>query len=64
MITYTFKRNGKSMMLQGYDIDSAMAIADLMIKQTVDGFWKCDVEDPTTYQWKEFERVQYNDIPC
>ena len=34
-MTYTFTRGDKSMSLHGYDIDQAMTIADLMIKQTV-----------------------------
>ena len=43
-MTYTFTRGDKSMSLHGYDIDQAMTIADLMIKQTVYGYWKCNPE--------------------
>ena len=55
-MTYTFTRGDKTMMLHGYDIDSAMTIADLMIKQTIDGYWKCIVGNTTSYEWKEIIR--------
>ena len=49
------------MMLHGYDIDDAMTIADLMIKQTVDGYWKASVELNNYYTWTKIERTI---IPC
>ena len=55
-MTYTFTRGDKTMMLHGYDIDSAMTIADLMIKQTIDGYWKFMVGNTTSYTWKEIVR--------
>ena len=55
-MTYTFTRGDKTMMLHGYDIDAAMTIADLMIKQTIDVYWKCIVGNTTSYEWKEIIR--------
>ena len=55
-MTYTFTRGDKTMMLHGYDIDAAMTIADLMIKQTINGYWKCNPEYPDLYEWKEIIR--------
>ena len=55
-MTYTFTRGDKTMMLNGYDIDAAMTIADFMIKQTIDGYWKCTVGNTTSYEWKEIIR--------
>ena len=57
-MTYTFTRGDKSMSLHGYDIDQAMTIADLMIKQTIDGYWKCNPEYPDLYEWKEIIRCK------
>tara|TARA_R110001606_G_scaffold77670_1_gene179543 strand:- start:278 stop:469 length:192 start_codon:yes stop_codon:yes gene_type:complete len=48
---YSFKAGETQLTLEGNNIEKAMWLADTLIGNTANGYWKCSVHDVTDYTW-------------
>jgi|TARA_R110000782_G_scaffold253933_1_gene342213 hypothetical protein len=60
--TFTFKVKDTSITLQGPNIDKAMCIADRLIEERVDGYWKTSLTNTNEYTWTLINKMEITNV--